>query len=99
MIDYAHTLLVLGGVVLAILATAWLLRRVPGMGSAASADLRCKGALAVGGRERVLLVQCEGTRVLIGVAPGCVRRLAELPPATAEESYAGIAAKMVGEAG
>ncbi len=99
MIDYVHTLLVLGGVILAILATAWLLRRVPGMGSAAGADLHCRGALAVGGRERVLLVECEGTRVLVGVAPGCVRRLAELPRQESAGHYPGIAAKVAGEIG
>ncbi len=96
--DIVNTLAMLGIVLAVILVAAWVTRRVPGLRSNSSANLHLRGALAVGGRERVLLVECDGARVLIGVAPGCVRPLAMLPPADstdgAGEDYAQVAARI-----
>lgn len=82
-------------VIAVLLACLWLLRRlsVP-RGSVTPAVL---GATAVGPRERVVLVEV-GERVLVlGVAPGRVSRLHDLPraelpaaaPAAAGEGFAG----------
>lgn len=69
----------LGIVLAAIAATAWLLKRIgPGQTSAASA-LRVVGGVAVGPRERVVLVDVGDTRLVIGVAPGHVSTLHQMP--------------------
>lgn len=69
----------LGLVLAAIAATAWLLRRLaPGqVGSAGS--MRVVAAVAVGPKERVVLVDIGDTRLVLGVAPGSVTRLHEMP--------------------
>ena len=68
------------GIVLALIAgMAWLLKRLaPGqIGSAG--DLRVVSAVAVGAKERVVLVDVGDTRLVLGVAPGQVVRLHEMP--------------------
>lgn len=74
------------GIVLAVIAfTAWLLRRMaPGQAGTAS-DLRVVAAVAVGPKERVVLVDVGGQRLVLGVAPGQVSKLMEMPrPETVE---------------
>lgn len=69
----------LGVVLLLVIGTAWLLRRlgrVPGLSNHA---IKTIGATAVGTRERVVLLEVAGTWILVGVAPGQVRQLATLP--------------------
>ena len=69
----------LGVVLLLVIGTAWLLRRlgrVPGLSNQA---IKTIGATAVGTRERVVLLEVAGTWILVGVAPGQVRPLATLP--------------------
>jgi len=67
--------LVLGLIVLA----SWLLRRF-GAGPAASGSLiRVVTAASVGPRERVVLVEVQDTWLVLGVAPGRVSTLHQLP--------------------
>jgi flagellar protein FliO/FliZ len=69
----------LGVVLMLVVGTAWLLRRlgrVPGLSNQA---IKTVGATAVGTRERVVLLEVGTTWVLVGVAPGQVRQLATLP--------------------
>lgn len=65
----------LAAVIGLILVLAFVLRRLPGMGATRSGDLRVVGSIAVGSRERVVLVEADGNRMLIGVAPGRVQAL------------------------
>lgn len=65
----------LAAVIGLILVLAFVLRRLPGMGATRSGDLRVVGSIAVGSRERVVLVEADGSRMLIGVAPGRVQAL------------------------
>lgn len=85
-----QTALALLLVVGAILALAWLLRRVQnvrmGQGGAA---LQVRGGLQLGARERAVWVQAGDKHLLLGVAPGRVQTLhvfdeapAEFPAAT-----------------
>lgn len=70
-------LLVLG----AVFVAAWLLRRVRGLQRARSGEgLAVVAELAVGPRERIVLLEVAGERVLLGVAPGGVRALKCWPP-------------------
>jgi flagellar protein FliO/FliZ len=67
--------LVLGLIVLA----SWLLRRF-GAGPAATGSLiRVLTAATVGPRERVVLVEIQDTWLVLGVAPGRVNTLHQLP--------------------
>jgi flagellar protein FliO/FliZ len=67
--------LVLGLIVLA----SWLLRRF-GAGQTASGSLiRVITAASVGPRERVVLVEVQDTWLVLGVAPGRVSTLHQLP--------------------
>ncbi len=66
--------LILGGFV----ALAWFARRyLPGMG--AQGAVKVVGATAVGARERVVVVEVDGTWLLLGVGGGNVRLLHTQP--------------------
>jgi flagellar protein FliO/FliZ len=69
--------LVLGfGVVLALLfATLWLLKKISLPRGGSGNMIRVVSAAAVGPRERVVLVDVGGKRLVLGVAPGQVSLL------------------------
>ena len=62
-------------VIALILAAGWVLRRLQGGGVRAGGNLRCIESIAVGMKERVVLVQAGETQMLLGVGPGNVRTL------------------------
>lgn len=68
-------LLVLG----LILGMAWVLKRLPGSGFRPAEGLRVVASLAVGAKERVVVVDVNGEQLLLGVSPGGVRTLHRLP--------------------
>ena len=58
-----------------MLGLAWLVKRyvsVPGMGRG---QVQIVGGVSLGPRERAVLLQVEGQRLLVGVAPGRVQTL------------------------
>jgi flagellar protein FliO/FliZ len=59
-------------VLLCIIGLAWLMRRYSRLQSTAGGALRVVDGLALGARERIILVQVGDTQVLLGVAPGRV---------------------------
>jgi len=66
--------LILGG----FIAVAWFARRyLPGMGS--QGVVKVVGTTAVGTRERVVVVEMDGTWLLLGVGGGNVRLLHTQP--------------------
>lgn len=69
----------LGLVLFLVLGTAWLLRRIGRVPGLSNHAIKTIGAAAVGTRERVVLLEVSGTWILVGVAPGQVRRLATMP--------------------
>ncbi|MGV8990976.1 MAG: flagellar biosynthetic protein FliO [Thiobacillus sp.] len=75
-------ILILGGFV----AVAWFARRyLPGMG--AQGVVKVVGTTAVGTRERVVVVEVDGTWLLLGVGGGNVRLLHTQPkPADSSRS-------------
>lgn len=78
-ISFLQVLFGLGLVLAAIAGTAWLLKRLgPGQVSAAGA-LRVVGGVAVGPKERVVLVDVGDTRLVLGVAPGHISTLHQMP--------------------
>jgi len=69
----------LGMVLAAIAGTAWLLRKLAPGQVAASGALRVVGGVAVGPKERVVLVDVGDTRLVLGVAPGHISTLHQMP--------------------
>lgn len=76
-------ILVLGAIVL----VAWILKRINLPQNAAGSALKVISGVAVGQRERIVLVEVNDTWLVVGVAPGQVTALHTMPkndlPATA----------------
>lgn len=86
------TLLALGLVVGLILVLAWVLKKLPGAGLKPLPGLRVVASLAVGPRERVVLVDCGGQQLLLGVTQHGVTLLHTLAePILDAPSQAGFA--------
>jgi flagellar protein FliO/FliZ len=75
-------LLGLAGVLVLLVGSLWLLKRLTAV----------RGSGPVGGRERVVIVEVGSTWLVLGVAPGRVSALAEIPrQAACREPLAGPA--------
>lgn len=68
-------LLVLAAVVL----VAWILKRINLPQHTAGNLIKVQAAVAVGQRERIVLVEINDTWLVVGVAPGQVRTLHSMP--------------------
>lgn len=62
-----------------ILLCAWLFRKINGTSFSHSKLLHVVGSVAVGQRERVVIVEINNTWLVLGVASGQVTKLHELP--------------------
>jgi len=71
-IGLALVLALLGG-------CAWVLKRFSALPGMRSGLLRILGGIAVGQRERIVLVEVGATWLVVGVAPGQVRTLHTMP--------------------
>lgn len=80
--QYLQALAGLALVLAAIGGAAWLLRRVQRLAPSRGSPLSLRGTLAVGPRERVVVVEIEGTWLVLGVAPGRVSAVHTLPKGT-----------------
>jgi flagellar protein FliO/FliZ len=76
-------------VILAILALAYVMRRLNGGGHRLGGHFRVVSGISLGSRERMLLVQVGQTQLLVGVAPGRVQTLLVLDEPIAVESGRG----------
>ena len=78
-------------VLAAIVLVAWLLKRINLPQHGAANLLKVVGGVAVGQRERVVLVEINDTWLIVGVAPGQVRTLHTMPkgqlPAQTEHAF------------
>ena len=85
-------------VVALILALAWLLKKLPGAGLKALPGLRVVASLAVGPKERVVLVDVGGQQLLLGVTQHNVSLLHTLAEpildASSKASFAELFAKL-----
>lgn len=66
-------------VLAAVFAAAWVVRRLRGFGKFNNGALQVVTEIAVGTKERVVLIQVGNQQLLIGVAPGRVSTLHVLP--------------------
>jgi flagellar protein FliO/FliZ len=69
----------LGLVLAALFGALWLLRRLSGGRLAGGSPFRTVGGIAVGSRERVVLLEIGEHWLVVGVAPGSVTGIATLP--------------------
>jgi flagellar protein FliO/FliZ len=74
------------GVILLILAAAWLVKRVGfgGIKPAGSQGLKVSASTSLGPRERVVIVNVDDARLVLGVTASQVTLLHTLPPAPVE---------------
>ncbi len=86
--ELLRVVLSLVGIVLLIFVAGWMSRRLQARQFTGGRRLRCLETLSVGTRERVMLLDADGKRLLIGVGTGGVRTLhvydGVAPTATAE---------------
>lgn len=62
-----------------LLGTLWLLKRISQPRGAAAGLMRVVAGVAVGTRERVVILELGSSWLVLGVAPGQVTTLAEIP--------------------
>ena len=62
-------------ILLLIIGSAWLFKRYGQLPTLGKGLIRILGGVSVGPRERVMLLEVENTRLLVGVAPGQIRTL------------------------
>lgn len=74
-----QAMLGLAVVIALILGSLWLLKRLSTRGGAGPGVLQVVAGVAVGPRERVVLVEVADTWLVLGVAPGQVSALHQLP--------------------
>lgn len=91
----AQMLLGLAGVLAMLGGSLWLLRKLATQRGAAAGLMRVVAATAVGGRERVVIVEIGSTWLVLGVAPGRVSVLAEIPRQPLPETPPGSGAGAV----
>lgn len=62
-------------VLVLIFGVAWFAKRFGRFQGAANDRLRLLGGIHLGNRERIIIVQAEEVRLVVGVSPGCIRTL------------------------
>lgn len=73
--ELIRVVLSLGGIVALIFAAGWLTRRLQSRQFIGGRRLRCVESMSISARERVLLIEADGKRLLVGVGAGGVRAL------------------------
>ena len=77
--SYVQALLALLLIVAVLLGTAWLARKVSGGRMFGQGGMKVIGGIALGPRERLVLVEVGETWLVIGIVPGQIRTLHHLP--------------------
>lgn len=75
LMNMANTVIGLVFVIALILALAWAVKKYGRLSSGTQADMRILGGLSLGTREKAILIEVEGKKLLLGVAPGRVETL------------------------
>lgn len=77
--------------VLGLLAVlAWFMKRYGPKAQAGSAHVRLVGALNLGGRERIMVVEVGDQWIVVGASPGRVNALATMPRQPGTETAAAL---------
>lgn len=70
-----ETILGLGTVLAIIVLLAWLIRRTGRFQGSANGEIKMIAGLPLGTRERAVLLEVDGERILVGVTPQQIRTL------------------------
>ncbi|MHB1057556.1 MAG: flagellar biosynthetic protein FliO [Rhodanobacter sp.] len=73
--ELLRVILSLLGIIAMILVAGWFTRRMQARSRPGGRRIRCVEAMAVGARDRVLLLDADGKRLLVGMGPGGMRTL------------------------
>lgn len=73
--ELLRVLLSLAAVVALIFVAGWLSRRLQARSRPGGRRIRCVEVMAVGARDRIMLLDADGKRLLVGVGPGGMRTL------------------------
>jgi flagellar protein FliO/FliZ len=73
--ELVRVVLSLLGIIALILAAGWISRRLQGRTAPGGRRIRCVETFSVGARDRVLLLEANGKRLLVGVGQGGMRTL------------------------
>ncbi|MFZ2267894.1 MAG: flagellar biosynthetic protein FliO [Azonexus sp.] len=76
---YLQAGLALALIVGLLFGTAWLLRKVSGGKGFGHGDMKIVGGVALGPRERIVLIEVGDDWLVVGIVPGQIRTLHRLP--------------------
>lgn len=77
--NYLQAMLALMLIVGLLAGTAWLARKVTGGKGFGQGGMKVVGGVALGPRERIVLVEVGDTWLVIGLVPGQIRTLYKMP--------------------
>lgn len=77
--SFTQTMFGLGAVLAVLLGLAWLLKRFGPRQLHGNTHVKLVGALSLGGRERILVVEVGEQWIVVGAAPGQVNALSVMP--------------------
>ena len=83
-------------VLAAVYATAALLRRLRVLGPAGNAELQVISQVALGARERAVLMRAGNRQIVVGVAPGNVRLLWAMDESAPSPAQSSVASDQIG---
>lgn len=72
-----------------LFGTAWLARKLSGGKGFGQGGMKIVGGVALGPRERIVLIEVGETWLVIGIVPGQIRTLHQLPKGTQLEADPG----------
>ncbi len=84
--ELANITLALFFVLALIFVLAWLFRRYGNIATLNKSNIQVLGGVSLGHRERAVLIEVEGERILVGVAQGNVTRLHVLKKSESNET-------------
>lgn len=77
--NYLQAMLALMLIVGLLAGTAWLARKVTGGKGFGQGGMKVVGGVALGPRERIVLIEIGDTWLVIGLVPGQIRTLYKMP--------------------
>ncbi len=86
--ELLRVVLSLAGIIVLIFAAGWFSRRMQRTRGAGGRRIRCVESFAIGSRERIVLLEADGQRLLVGTSPGGMRTLHVYPVDAADASTA-----------